>query len=128
MIDGAPVTPPDLEVRALICATEDGVLFEAGADPTEVHVWRWATGGTLTPLTRSPGVHTAVSGGRACVLGSATLEHDGTRWTLGGHRFASHAQAPIIRPTVQMLTVGDRGCGSGSCGHATIGAGGGCRC
>ncbi len=108
LIDGAPVTPPELEVRALIGAAGEEVLLEAGTDPTEVQVWRWTTTEALTCLTATPGVHTAVSGGPVCVVGSATLEHDGTRWALGDHVFATRAQVPIIRPVVQMLTVGER--------------------
>lgn len=109
LVDGTPVTPPELEVRAVLATAEENVLFAASTDPTEVHVWRWETTGALTSLTSAPGVHTAVSAGRICVVGSATLEHDGTRWAVGDHVFATYAQTPCLRPAVQMLTVGDRG-------------------
>jgi len=128
LVDGAAVTPPGLEVRAVLAVADDNVLFAAGTDPTEVHVWRWESTGALTSLTSAPGVHTAVTGGPVCVLGSAAIEHDGTRWAHGDHVFLSRAQTPIVSPAMRLLTVGDRGCGSGFCCRAITSVGRGCRC
>ncbi len=108
LVDGRAVTPPGLEVRAVLTVSDDDVLFTASTEPTEVHVWRWEPGDGLSQLTRLPGVHTAVSGGGVRVLGSRTMEQDGTRWTVGGHSFRSRAERPVITPAVQMLTVGPR--------------------
>ncbi len=112
-VDGIAVTAPGLEVRAVLAVADDNVLFAGGTDPTDVHVWRWDTTGALTALTSAPGVHTAVSGGSICVVGSAAIEHDGTRWSQGNHVFVARAQAPIVSPAVQLLTVGDRGLRAG---------------
>jgi dipeptidyl-peptidase-4 len=109
LVDGSPVTPPDLEVRTVLTVAEDRVLFTASTDPTEVHVWRWDTSLALTSLTTAPGVHTGVSRGAICVVGSAGMNHDGTRWAVGDHVFESRAQPPILTPSVQLLTVGERG-------------------
>jgi dipeptidyl-peptidase 4 len=109
LVDGRPVTRPDLEVRAVLTVAGNEVLFTAGAQPTEVQVWRWDTTGALSSLTNTPGVHTAASAGGVCVLGSSSMEHDGTRWMLGDHVFESRAQKPVLTPTVEFLSVGQQG-------------------
>lgn len=108
LVDGRPVTPPGLEVRAVLAVSDEQVLFTASTEPTEVHVWRWETEDGLSQLTRVPGVHTAVSGGDVCVLGSRAMEHDGARWTVRGYTFQSRAERPVLTPAVRLLTVGPR--------------------
>ncbi len=108
LIDGAPVTPPDLEVRAVLAAAEDEVLFTASTEPTDVGVWRWGTTGDLSELTPPGGVHTAATGGGVHVIGSSGMDHDGTRWLLDDHVFESSAQTPLLSPSVELLTVGPR--------------------
>ncbi|MGZ4197040.1 MAG: prolyl oligopeptidase family serine peptidase [Solirubrobacteraceae bacterium] len=108
LIDGAAVTPPDLEVRAVLAVVGDEVLFRASADATEVGVWRWDSSEGLISLTQTPGVHTAAAGGGVRVIGSSAMNHAGTRWTLGGHTFESRAETPMLSPNVQLLTVGPR--------------------
>ena len=103
------VTPPDMEVRAVLDVSGDCVTFSASTQPTEVHLWRWSAAAGLSRLTTAPGVHTAVLGGAdVCVVGSSGLEHDGVRWTTGSHVFGSRAQTPVITPTVKLMTVGER--------------------
>jgi dipeptidyl-peptidase 4 len=108
LIDGAAVTPPDLEVKAVLAAVGDEVLFRASPDPTEVGVWRWHSSKGLTSVTQAPGVHTAAAGGGVRVIGSSAMDHAGTRWTLGGHTFESRAETPMLSPNVQLLTIGAR--------------------
>ncbi len=109
VVDGHPVTPPDMEVRAVVSVVGDEVLFTAGTSPIDVQVWRWeAAAGELSCLTSTSGVHTGASGGRVHVVGSAGMEHDGTRWVLGEHVFQSHAERPVLTPAVQLMTVGAR--------------------
>ena len=107
-VDGEPVTPPELEVRTVLGVDDGGVLFTASTDPVEVHVWRWEVDGALTRITDAPGVHTAAAGGGVQVLGSRSLDHDGVRWSTRGHEFVSHAERPVLTPSVRMLTVGPR--------------------
>jgi dipeptidyl-peptidase-4 len=109
LVDGSAVTPPELEVRAVLSVGRDEVLFAANSTPTEVHVWRWHGADGLSALTAAPGVHAATGAGGVYVVGSSGLDHDGTRWRLGGHVFESKAQRPALTPTVELLTVGDRG-------------------
>jgi dipeptidyl-peptidase 4 len=107
-VDGQSVTPPGLDVRAVLAVSDAEVLFTASTEPTEVHVWRWETERGLSQITRAPGVHTAVGGGDVCVLGSRAMDHDGPRWTVRGHEFESRAERPVLTPAVRMLTVGAR--------------------
>jgi dipeptidyl-peptidase-4 len=108
LVDGDPVTAPDLEVRAVLSVAGEEVLFTGSTQPTEVHVWRWDTTGAPASLTTAAGVHTAVSGGGVRVIGSGGMEHDGTRWVLGAHVFESRAERPVLTPVVKLLTVGPR--------------------
>ena len=107
-IDGDPVTPADLEVRAVLEIAGDDVLFTGSVEPTEIHVYRWTATGVLSAITDAPGVHTAVSGGGRLLVGSAGMDHDGTRWVLGGHAVASHAEEPVLTPSVELMRVGER--------------------
>jgi dipeptidyl-peptidase-4 len=77
-VDGEPVTPVELQVRAVLHVGDDTVVFQANPvdDATVLHVWRW-TGDGLVPVTDEPGVHTAAVGGPTTVVRSATLETPG---------------------------------------------------
>src|SRR5918995_6969476 len=71
-VDGSPVTPPGLQVRAVLSAGS-GVLFRASdGDPTEIHLWRWTPGDGAVRLSEEPGVHSGAEGGPALVRVSAT--------------------------------------------------------
>jgi dipeptidyl-peptidase-4 len=108
LIDGSPVTPPDLEVRAVLAVADDEVVFTASPQPTEVGVWRWDASEGLSCLTPAPGVHTAAAGGGVRVIGSSGMDRAGTRWVLDSHVFESRAQTPLVRPAVELLTLGPR--------------------
>lgn len=62
------------------------LLVEAGTDPAEQHLYRvrgaLGRGGGMAAqrLTHEPGWHTGECGGETLVVGSAGLDHDGTRW------------------------------------------------
>jgi len=84
------------------------VLFAASTDPTEIQVCSWDVEGGVRALTTAPGVHTAAGSGTVRVVGSRTMRHDGTVWTLGDHVFESRAERPVLTPAVRLLTVGER--------------------
>jgi dipeptidyl-peptidase-4 len=125
LVDGAPVTPADLSVRAVVHVGPDEVLFTANPldDATGALVWRWSSGG-LEPLTRGEGVHTAVAGGRTLVIRSASLDADGAVVTVltppadqpGAdaataptvRTLRSLAATPLVRPSVQLHHLGRR--------------------
>jgi dipeptidyl-peptidase-4 len=110
LVDGAPVTPATLQVRAIVNA-DAGVVFTANEldEPTELHVWRWSGVDGLSRLTFVPGVHGAAAGGGCTVVRSTGLGHDGTRtWIAGGPEIASLAETPMVRPSVTLLREGTR--------------------
>jgi dipeptidyl-peptidase-4 len=117
LIDGLPVTHPSFEVRHVVTVDGDEVIFTANnvATPYEAHVWRWQDGSDLACLTdrTQASVNTAVAGGGLCLIGSASDDHAGTRWALGGHVFASQAEIPRVAPRVRSLGLGTRGINAG---------------
>jgi dipeptidyl-peptidase-4 len=113
VVDGKEVTPPSLQVRAVLDVGSD-VLFTASAeDPTQVHVYRWADDG-VTQLSTVDGVHGAARGGEVTVLMSWSLDHAGPRISVlrGSEQvaaIASYAIEPPIEPNLHLMTVGARG-------------------
>jgi dipeptidyl-peptidase 4 len=113
VVDGKEVTPPSLQVRAVLDVGAD-VLFTASAeDPTQVHVYRWADSG-ITQVSAVDGVHGAARGGDVTVLNSWSLDHAGPRVTVlrGASQvatIASHAVEPPVEPNLHLLTAGARG-------------------
>ncbi len=69
----APVTPPGLQVRAVLGTDGDDVLFAGSAESTEHGVWRYGPGG-LAEVATAPGVHGAEAAGGTTVLVSRTLD------------------------------------------------------
>ena len=78
LAEGAsPVTPPGLQVREVLGADRDAVLFRAsGDDPTQIGVWLYRPDG-LANLTPEPGVHTGWRSGGTTVLSSHSLSKPG---------------------------------------------------
>ena len=110
-VDGSEVTPPELQVRAVLGAEDDEVYFTANPidDATVQHVWRWRTDGTLVALTDEPGVHTASVGGATVVLRSAVLEEPGAiTQVVDGPTITSHTLTPLVRPNVTLHHYGER--------------------
>jgi dipeptidyl-peptidase-4 len=112
VVDSKEVTPPSLQVRAVLDVGAD-VLFTASADdPTQVHVYRWADAG-ITQVSTVDGVHGAARGGDVTVLTSWSLAHAGPRVSVlrGGEQVAtvaSLAVEPPVEPNVRLMTVGAR--------------------
>jgi dipeptidyl-peptidase-4 len=121
LVDGIPVTPPDLQVRTVVHTGPDEVLFTANpvADATGALVWRWSAGG-VEPLTKGDGVHSAVAGGHTLAVRSASLDEDGAQVTVvtpAGdgpgrspvlRRLRSLAATPLVRPNVAIHHLGPR--------------------
>jgi len=68
----APLTPPGLQVREILGADGDSVLFTGSTEPTEVGVWRYGPDG-LAAVAAEPGVHGAHASGGTTVVSSRTL-------------------------------------------------------
>ena len=113
VVDDEAVTGDEVYVRSVVSTDDEAVVFTATYDdPGEVHVVRWNADG-LQRLTDSPGVHGAVAAAGVLVTGSAGLDHFGqqhrVRTQTGERQLASVAHEPPMVPTVQRMTIGERG-------------------
>lgn len=111
-IDGEPVTPPGLQVRAVLDAGV-GVLFRGSEDPTEIHLWRWSPAEGPVKITDEPGVHSGAVGGGTSVVISASLDRphataEVRRNGAPAGEVRSVAEDPVIEPKPIMLTLGER--------------------
>jgi dipeptidyl-peptidase 4 len=116
--DGGLLTPASLYVRR-VCGTigADLLVQASEGEPSEQHVYRVATRTTAVTdvrrLTTAPGWHSAVCGGEVTVIGSSSLDHNGTQWTVySGEtevgRLRSLAGAPPYAPRPVLERVTDR--------------------
>jgi dipeptidyl-peptidase 4 len=79
LLDGEPLTPPSLQVRAVLSVGEHGVQFTASADdPAEVHVFLASRDGVVRQLTETFGVHSAAFGADLAVVSSTSFSEPGT--------------------------------------------------
>jgi dipeptidyl-peptidase 4 len=107
VIGGAPVSPANLQVRSVVSADEERLVFTANPidDATVQHVWQWHREHGVTHLTSGEGVYAAAAGGPTTVIRESTLDEPGARWTLpSGGVLASHAEVPLVRPTIAITT------------------------
>lgn len=110
LVRGEPVSPPDVQVRALLHADADRIVVAGNplADATVQHVYRWTPAG-FEQLTGGDGLHTAAVGGDTVVMRTATLDAPGAVWVLpAGARLANHAERPLVTPSVRLLRSGAR--------------------
>ncbi len=112
LVDDVPVTPEDLQVRTIISADLDRVIFAANPidDATVMHIFRSAyTPNLIESLTDEPGVHGAVTAGETVVIRTTTLGEFGTAITLpGGASLQSFAATPLVTPNVTLLRSPER--------------------
>jgi dipeptidyl-peptidase 4 len=112
LVDGEPVTPPSLQVRAVLDVEGDTVLLSASDDPTSTALWTWSTGDGLRCLTPDPGLHGGRLAGGTLVVTRASLDADGTTTTVHRgdleHVVASLAESPGLEPHVGLHAVGER--------------------
>jgi dipeptidyl-peptidase-4 len=111
LVDGEPVSPPDLQVRAVETVDAPGIVFLANQldDSTVLHVWRRTVSGELEALTDEPGVHDVAAGGGTVIVRTTTLTEPGAQWeTLDGVELASYAATPVVRADVHLSFLGAR--------------------
>ncbi|MGI9030981.1 MAG: prolyl oligopeptidase family serine peptidase [Ilumatobacteraceae bacterium] len=104
LVDGAVVTPIDLQVRTVVAVDGPGIVVLANPvdDATVLHVWRYLDG-TLEALTDEPGVHAVAVGGGTVAIRTTTLHEPRVQWaTLDGVELVSFATVPRLqtRPTL----------------------------
>jgi dipeptidyl-peptidase-4 len=77
-IDGEPVTPEGLQLRAVCDIDGDTVLFTASREPTEVGLWSYQPATGVTEVRADPGVHTGIRSGGTTLTVSRSLEDSGS--------------------------------------------------
>jgi dipeptidyl-peptidase 4 len=118
-LDGAPLTPPGMQVRGLVDLDGDAALVTAsGEDPTAVATWRVPFGAgadrstDAEPLTPLDGVATAWRSGGVTVVAQRDLERVGTAVLVshpaGRVELASHAAASGLAPAPLLQVLGTR--------------------
>ncbi|MGP3957575.1 prolyl oligopeptidase family serine peptidase [Nonomuraea sp. 3N208] len=75
------VTPPTLQVRAVLDVDHDSVLFSASGDPTEIQLWTW-DGHSLLPVSTRSGVFSGRMAGGVGVLTEQSLDTEGVSTTV----------------------------------------------
>jgi dipeptidyl-peptidase 4 len=114
LVDGVPLTAPDLQVREIVAVEDDGLYVLANPidEPTEQHVMQVGFDGKVTQITEEPGVHTAVGGGPTLVVRSATLSTSPRTWVSkpgkANREIRTNAERPLVEPQVELMCVGPR--------------------
>ncbi|MCY4257581.1 MAG: prolyl oligopeptidase family serine peptidase [bacterium] len=125
-VQNKQATPDNLQVRSVIAANSQRVVFCASEDPKQTHVWQLSADGALEQLTSTPGVHTAAASTQTTVLARAAVPDQADQAAqeshnqensenivnvytpTGGFSIASNAATPLLRPRPQFVTVGNR--------------------
>jgi dipeptidyl-peptidase-4 len=112
-VDGVPVSPVGLQVRALVDAS-DGIVFVGSEDPIEEHVWLVTSGADARRISAEPGVHTASAKADTVALKSwpADAQHPRVMVIRAGQTVAtisSRAEEPVVDPHPDYAEVGARG-------------------
>lgn len=115
VIDGVAVTPPDLQVRAVVGTVDGDLVVTASPDPSETHVYRLGLDAQSYPerLTTEPGVHNAIASGSVLVISSATMTRAGQRVAVWRNdhllgEIASLAAKPGVTPKGRFHILGSR--------------------
>ncbi len=113
-VDGAPLGPEGLQVVSVESVDDDGVLVQATAEPTELHLARIGWDGVVAPEATTEGAAThvgTVAGGTWAVVRGG-LDADGTRvFVVAGRQrreLTNHQAYAGFRPRVAMLRLGER--------------------
>ncbi|MFG2717629.1 prolyl oligopeptidase family serine peptidase [Streptomyces sp. NPDC048416] len=108
---GDVLAPAGLQVRAVLGAVGERVLFTASEEPTQTHVWAYEPGQGFERLTHTPGVHTVAAGGDTLVVDSRTLDGHTVTVLRGGEAvggIAVVAERPSVTPRPSHLSLGKR--------------------
>ncbi|HEX2771471.1 MAG TPA: prolyl oligopeptidase family serine peptidase, partial [Micromonosporaceae bacterium] len=108
VIGDEAVTPPGLQLREVLAVDGETVLFQASTDPKEAHLWTYSRAEGLRQLTGEPGLHNGRLRAGTLAIRSAALTTE-PRVTVNSKTIPSHAETPLITPTVSFLRAGEHG-------------------
>ncbi|MEV4373251.1 prolyl oligopeptidase family serine peptidase [Nonomuraea sp. NPDC049637] len=107
-VGGLPVTPPGLQLEAVLGVDGEDVLFTASDDPAQTHLWLHTPAADACRLSVAPGVHGGTRRAGTLVHVIRTAEHPGERVRVerssagtssparSGVEVASAAQRPVL--------------------------------
>jgi len=112
-VDGAAVTPPGLQLRAVLGVEGEDVLFTASEEPTETHLWTYEAAGGSRQLSVEPGVHSGVRRGGTLVRVARCADRPGGRAVVlregkPAVPLASRAERPVLDEHATRLVLGPR--------------------
>jgi dipeptidyl-peptidase-4 len=73
LVDGEPVTPPEIQVRSLLDVDGDTLLISGSTTPASVRLWTWDAADGLVPASPEEGVHSGRLAGGTVVRTSTDL-------------------------------------------------------
>jgi dipeptidyl-peptidase-4 len=112
-VDGKPVTPPGLQLRALLGTDGEEILFAASQEATQTHLWTYSAADGTRQLSQDPGVHSGVRRGGTLVREARSAAALGGRFTVEREgapavTIASLVQQPVLGVRATPLTLGPR--------------------
>ncbi|HEY0542557.1 MAG TPA: prolyl oligopeptidase family serine peptidase [Actinoallomurus sp.] len=112
-VDGVTVTPPGLQLRAVLGVEGDEVLFTASEEPTETHVWSYRATDGVRRLSVEAGVHSGVRRGGTLVHVAGCADQPGGRVTVVREGrpavpIASLVERPVLDVHATPLVLGPR--------------------
>ena len=105
-IDGTPVTPDGMQVRAVVSVGDD-IVFTANdvSTPWFMGVYRWSARGVET-IVDGDTVHTVLAAGPRVVLRETSMRNPRAAFrVVDGPSIASHAEEMLVRPNVRITEV-----------------------
>jgi dipeptidyl-peptidase-4 len=110
---GIRVTPPGLQVRAVLGVHGEDVLFTASRDPVETHLWTYRAGDGIRRLSDEHAVHTGARSGGVLVRVTRGADRPGGRAEVlrdgkPAVPIASLAERPVLEMRATPLTLGPR--------------------
>ncbi len=103
IVDGKPVTPPDVHLRSVVHADRNAALFIANPhdDSTVQHLWRWRRDEGLTKLVDGDVVAQATGSSDFVITRTARLDSFDQPWVLpNGVQLASASEDPLGQPNI----------------------------
>jgi dipeptidyl-peptidase 4 len=112
-VDGMSVTPPGVQLGAVLGIDGDDVLFTASREPTQTQLWTYRPGEGVRRLADEPAVHWGVSRAGTLVHVARGTDRPGGRTTVTRPGrpvvpIASLAELPLLDVQPTMLVLGPR--------------------
>jgi dipeptidyl-peptidase 4 len=112
-VDGVAVTPPGLQLRAVLGVEDDGVLFTASTEPTEIHLWSYLADAGVRRLSTAAGVHSGARRGETLVHVARGDDRPGGRVTVSRQGkpdvpIPSLVERPVLDVHATPLVLGPR--------------------